>query len=150
MYQQITIIGNLGRDPESKQSKNGKQYAQVSVAASRSLGQGQKETTWFSVTAWENQGQYLVNYAMKGSLVMVTGRLNPDPQTGGPRIWVDQNGQSRAVYEITATEVKILNGFKNAEDRTATPQPVHKNPGKVGPQKTARDLDREDNPDFEY
>lgn len=147
MYQQITIIGNLGRDPESKQSKNGKQYAQVSVAASRSLGQGQKETTWFAVTAWENQAQYLVNYAQKGSTVMVVGRIVPDAQTGGPRIWVDNSGNSRANFEIMASDVKILNGFKNAEDRTATPQPVSK---QLYPRKTARDLDREDNPDFEY
>lgn len=112
MYQQITIIGNLGRDPESKQSRSGKSYAQVSIAASRSLGQGQKETTWFSVTAFEKTGQYLCNYAMKGSLVMVTGRLQGD-QNGGPRIWTDNSGSPRASFEVIATDVKILNGFKN-------------------------------------
>ena len=120
MYQQITIIGNLGRDPVSKQSQNGKQYAQVSVAASRNLGQGQKETCWFSVTAWEKTGQYLCNYAQKGTLVMVTGRLNCDQQ-GGPRLWVDQNGNTRAAFEVTASDVKILNGFKSEEQRNATP-----------------------------
>ena len=121
MYQQITIIGNLGRDPESKQAKNGKQYAQLSVAASRSLGQGQKETIWFSVTAWEKTAQYLCNYAQKGTLVMVTGRLNPDP-TGCPRIWTDQSGNARAAFEVTASEVKILNGFRSEDQRNATPQ----------------------------
>lgn len=151
MYQQITIVGNLGRDPESKQSQNGKQYARVSLAASRNIGQGDKETTWFSVTAWENQGQYLVNYAQKGSLVMIVGRLNPG-QDGHPRLWSDSNGNTRAAYEVTATDVKILSGFRSAEDRTATPQPTQakKNPGTTGQRKTARDLDREDNPDFEY
>lgn len=123
MHQQITIIGNLGRDPVSKQSQSGKTYASVSVAVSRNIGQGQKETTWFSVTAWEKAGQYLVNYAQKGSLIMVTGRLNPDAQTGGPRIWFDQNGNARAAFEITATDVKILSGFKTEEQRTQTPQP---------------------------
>lgn len=123
MFQQITIIGNLGRDPESKQSRNGKTYAQVSLAASRSLGQGQpKETTWFSVTAWEKIGQYLCNYAQKGSMVMVTGRIQPDAQTGGPRIWTDSNGNPRAAFEVVATEVRILNGFKTDEQRNATPQ----------------------------
>ena len=120
MYQQLTIIGNLGRDPESKQSKNGKQYAQVSVAASRSLGQGQKETTWFLITAWEKTGQYLVNYAQKGSLVMVTGRLQPD-QNGQPRIWIDNSGNARTSYEVTATDVKILSGFKSEDQRNQTP-----------------------------
>lgn len=122
MYQQITIIGNLGRDPESKQSKSGKTYAQVSVAASRSLGQGQKETTWFSITAWEKTGQYLCNYAQKGSLVLVTGRIQPDAQTGGPRIWAGNDGNARAVFEVVASDVKILNGFKDADQRNQTPQ----------------------------
>ncbi len=122
MYQQITIIGNLGRDPVNKQSQSGKQYATVSLAASRSLGQGQKETTWFSITAWERLGQYLVNYAQKGSMVMVTGRLNPDAQNGGPRIWFDNQGNARAAFEVIATEVKILSGFKSEEQRNQTPQ----------------------------
>ena len=121
MYQQITIIGNLGRDPVSKQSQSGKQYAQLSVAASRSLGQGQKETTWFSVTAWEKTANYVCNYAQKGTLVMVTGRLTPD-QSGCPRIWTDQNGNARAAFEVTASDVKILNGFRSEDQRNATPQ----------------------------
>ena len=123
MYQQITIIGNLGKDPISKQSQSGKQYANVSVAVSRSLGQGQKETTWFSVTAWERLGQYLVNYAQKGSMVMITGRLNPDAQSGGPRIWFDQQGNARAAFEIVAADVKILSGYKTEEQRNQTPHP---------------------------
>lgn len=122
MYQQITIIGNLGRDPVSKQSQSGKTYAQVSLAASRSLGQGQKETTWFSVTAWEKIGQYLVNYAQKGSMVMIIGRLNPDAQNGGPRIWFDQQGNARTAFEVVASEVKILSGFKSEDQRSQTPQ----------------------------
>ena len=117
MYQQITIIGNLGKDPVSKQSNNGKQYAQVSLATSRSLGQGQKETTWWTVTAWEKSGQYLCSYAQKGSLVMVTGRIVCDAQTGGPRVWVDQNGNTRSAFEIVANEIKILNGFKNDDQQ---------------------------------
>ena len=122
MYQQITIIGNLGRDPVSKQSQNGKQYANVSVAASRNLGQGAKETTWLSVTAWEKVGQYLVNYAQKGSMVMIIGRLNPDAQNGGPRIWFDQQGNARTAFEVVASEVKILSGFKSEDQRNQTPQ----------------------------
>ena len=143
MYQQITIIGNLGRDPESKQSKNGKTYAQVSVAASQNLGQGQKETVWFYVSAWEKTGQYLCNYAQKGSLVMVTGRIVGDTQTGGPRIWTDNSGNPRASFEVFATDVKILNGFKGSDERTADPVPV------THQRKTARDLNNEE-PEPEY
>ena len=146
MFQQITVIGHLGRDPESKQSTSGKTYAQFSVAASRNAGQGVKETTWFVVTVWEKTAQYMVHYAKKGSLVLVTGRLNPGAD-GQPRAWVDKNGTPKSSYELTASDVKILSGFKSEDDRNATPQPVQSG---VTPRKTARDLDREDNPDFEY
>lgn len=120
MYQQITIIGNLGKDPVSKQSQSGKQFATISVAASRSLGQGQKETVWFSVTAWEKTAQYLINYAQKGSLVLVTGRIVGD-QFGCPRIWTDNNGNARASFEVTANDVKILSGFRSEDQRNQTP-----------------------------
>ena len=122
MFQQITIIGNLGKDPVSRQSQNGKQYAQVSLAASRSLGQGAKETTWFTVTAWEKTGQYLCNYAQKGSMVMVTGRIQPDAQNGGPRIWFDQQGNARSSFEVIAEKVQILSGFKSEDQRNQSPQ----------------------------
>lgn len=147
MYQQITLIGHLGKDPESRQTQSGKQYTTVSLAVSRQVGQGQKETTWFSVTAWENKGSYLATYAQKGSLVMVTGRLVPD-QSGGPRTWVDANGNARASFEVVAQDVKILAGFRSADDRTAAPQPVSTR--QATPRKTAGDRDREDNQDFEY
>ena len=121
MYQQITIIGHLGRDPESKQAKSGKTYANFSLASSRSVGQGQKETTWFSVSAWEKTGEYVCNFAQKGSLVMVVGRLQADSQTGGPRMWTDQSGNPRCNFEVIADRVQILNGFKTADERNETP-----------------------------
>ena len=114
MYQQIVIIGNLGKDPVSKTSQNGKQFTTISVAASRNLGQGQKETVWCAGTAWEKTAQYLVNYAQKGSLVMVTGRLTGD-QFGSPRIWTDNNGNARAQFEVTISEVRILSGYKSGD-----------------------------------
>ena len=121
MYQNVPIIGYLGKDPVSKQSQSGKTYAQASVAVSRSVRQGQKETTWFAVTAWEKIGQYLVNYGQRGSLVMISGRLQPDAN-GGPRIWFDNQGNARASFELVAQEVKILSGFKTEEERNQTPQ----------------------------
>jgi single-strand DNA-binding protein len=47
-------------------------------------------------------------YLAKGRQVLVEGTLRPDPETGGPRIWTDQNGQPRASFELTGREVKFL------------------------------------------
>jgi single-strand DNA-binding protein len=41
---------------------------------------------------------------------LIEGRLTPDKETGGPRIWTDQNGNPRASFEMTAFEVKFLGG----------------------------------------
>lgn len=116
MYQEITIIGNLGKDPVSKVGASGKSYASFSVGVNRKDANGQKETAWFSVSTFEKTGQYVMNYAKQGSLVMVKGRLQFDPQNyGGPRIWTDNNGNPRANFEIIAEKVQILSGFKNAD-----------------------------------
>lgn len=121
MYQQITVIGNLGRDPESKQLPSGKTCASCSLAASRSLGQGQKETTWFAITAYDHSATYLLNYARKGSKVLVIGRLKPGPD-GQPRAWLDKSSQPRSAYEITVSELKIIEGYKGDEAQPAQDQ----------------------------
>lgn len=53
----------------------------------------------------------------KGSKVLVEGRLNPDPDTGGPRLWERQDGTSAASYEVTANVVRFLSS--RAEDEAA-------------------------------
>ena len=115
MFHEITIIGNLGKDPVSKVGASGKSYANFSVAVNKKDANGQKETAWFSVSTFEKTGQYVMNYAKSGSLVMVKGRLNFDAQNGGPRIWTDASGNARANFEIVAEKVQILSGFKNAD-----------------------------------
>lgn len=115
MFQEITIIGNLGKDPVSKVGASGKTYAWFSVGVNRKGANGQKETAWFSVSTFEKTGQYVMNYAKSGSLVMVKGRLNFDASNGGPRIWTDASGNARANFEIVAEKVQILSGYKNAD-----------------------------------
>jgi len=142
MYQKIIVIGHLGRDPESKTTSTGKTVCTVSLATSRATGQGQKETTWFVLTAFDHSATYLLNYAKRGSKVLVEGRLNPGPD-GQPRAWIDKNGLPKSAFEIIANDVKIVEGFKNDD---ATPEPATKH----YPRKTGTDLNREENPDFEY
>lgn len=119
MFQEITIIGNLGKDPVSKVGASGKSYSTFSVGVNRKDANGQKETAWFYVSTFEKTGQYVMNYAKSGSLVMVKGRLQFDAQNGGPRIWTDASGSPRASFEIIADKVQILAGYKNSDDDQA-------------------------------
>ncbi|HKJ26266.1 MAG TPA: single-stranded DNA-binding protein [Anaerolineales bacterium] len=126
-YQKIVIVGNLGRDPEmSYLPNNGQAVTNFSIATNRqytaSNGERVKETTWFRITAWGRQAETCNEYLRQGSQVLVEGRLNPDRETGGPRIWNRQDGTPGASYEITADRVVFLTtrntqgGYSNEND----------------------------------
>jgi single-strand DNA-binding protein len=112
MYQKMIIVGNLGRDPEMRYTPGGQAVTNMSVATNRryndSNGQRVDETTWFRVSVWGNQAEAVNQYLQQGSRVLVEGRLNPDPETGGPRIWTRNDGTPGASFEITAWRVVFL------------------------------------------
>ena len=114
MYQKLTIVGNLGKDPELRYTPSGQAVCQFSVATSRkwtgSDGQPQEETVWLQVSTWGKQAETCNQYLSKGQKVLVEGRLTVDKQSGGPRVWQDQNGNWRASYEMSAQEVRFLSG----------------------------------------
>ena len=114
MYQKIIIMGNLGRDPEMRYTPQGKPVTNFSVATSRRWtnadGTPGEETVWFRVSAWGRMAEVCNEYLSKGRQVFVEGRLRPDPETGGPRLWTRQDGTAGASFEITARTVKFLGG----------------------------------------
>ncbi len=121
MYQKIIIVGNLGRDPEMRYTPSGQAVTNLSVATNRQYtsnsGERVKETTWFRVSVWGKQAETTNQYLRKGSKVLIEGRLNQDPATGGPRIWTGQDGAPRASFEITAQTVRFLSSRQ--EDQAA-------------------------------
>lgn len=112
MFQQIIIIGRLGRDPEMRFTPNGQATATFSVATDHTYrdqaDEVKKITTWFNVTVWGKMAENCNTYLRKGKLVMVQGRLTPDAKTGGPRLWAGKDGAERASYEVSASMVKFL------------------------------------------
>jgi len=112
MYQNLIIVGNLGRDPEMRYTPSGQAVTNFNVATNRkyttSDGNKVEETTWFRISAWGKTAEVCNQYLKKGSKVLVEGRLNPDPDTGGPKIWTRQDGTSAASFELTANQVRFL------------------------------------------
>lgn len=112
MYQKLMIIGRLGKDPEMRFTPAGQAVTSFSVATDRQWtgegGQLEKETVWFRVSAWGKMAETCNNYLQKGKMVMVEGRLQVDPKTGGPRIWSGADGLARASLEVVAATVKFL------------------------------------------
>ncbi len=107
MYQQITLVGNLGRDPEMRYTPSGVAVTNFSVATSRSWtgqdGQRQENTVWFRVAAWRRLAETCNQYLTKGQRVLVVGEVEE------PSTWTDQEGNSRASLEVTARTVRFLN-----------------------------------------
>lgn len=105
MYQQITIIGNVGRDPEMRYTQGGVAVCDFSVAVNKRYttagGEQRDETTWFRVTCWRQLAETMGKYLTKGKQVMVVGEVTASAYT-------DKAGQPAATLEITANTVKFL------------------------------------------
>ena len=106
MYHRTEIIGNVGRDPESRFTAEGKQVTSFSVAVNVGYGDN-KSTAWYRVEAWEKLAETCAKYVKKGMKVFVEGGLKFDKETGGPRIW-DSDGKSKTSFELRAYSVRFL------------------------------------------
>ena len=119
----ITLIGNLGKDPEMRYTPSGQPITSFSVASNRKYtnnnGEAVKETTWFRISAWGKLAETCNQYLKKGRLVYVEGRLTPDKNTGGPRVWTRQDGSPAASFEVTAAFVEFLGGGDGAANGAA-------------------------------
>jgi single-strand DNA-binding protein len=120
MLQKVTLIGNLGNDPELKYTPTGVPVCTISVATNRQWknqdGTDVKETVWFRCKAWRQTAETINQYLTKGRQVYIEGRLTPDTETGGPRIWTGQDGKPRASFEVTIDNIKFLGGGRGTAE----------------------------------
>ena len=112
MYQSLTIVGNVGRDPEMRYTPSGQAVTSFSVATNRQYtansGEAVKETTWFRVTTWGKLAETCNKFVKKGMKVLVEGRITSDPATGGPKIFKKQDGSFGSSFEVSANTVRFL------------------------------------------
>ncbi len=126
MWHKITLIGNLGREPEMRYTPSGQAVTSFSVAVDDSYtgndGQRVKRTIWVRISAWGKQAEICNQYLHKGSKVLVEGRLQPDQATGGPRVFNRQDGTTGSSYEVVAQTVRFLT--PKGENEPATGEEV--------------------------
>ena len=126
MWHQITILGNLGKDPEQRFTPSGQAVTSFSVATSRSYKKNEewcKETVWFRCETWGKLAEVCGKSLSKGSKVLITGRIKPDVGTGGPRIWEKSDGTSGASFEVVVNEIKFLDKKKEGESQVDETDP---------------------------
>ena len=106
-HQRITIVGNLGKDPESKTAQNGTKICQFPMAVSE--GSGDHETTeWFNVVAFDKRADVCSSYLKKGIKCLIEGRMHT-------RSW-EQDGQKRSRVEVIADKIVFLERVEKAGD----------------------------------
>ena len=102
----VTLLGNLGADPENKKTAGGQSITLFNLATSNSWtnreGQRQEHTEWHRIVVWGKLAETCAEYLAKGRKVYVEGRL----QT---RSWEDDKNQKRYTTEVVAREVLFLN-----------------------------------------
>lgn len=122
MWHKIELVGRLGKDVTLRYTPEGKAVASLNVAVDDGFGDN-KKTIWMRVSVWDKQAENCNQYLKKGSMVLVEGRLTPDPKTGGPRIWKKDDGTEGASFEISASAVRFLstNGEQSQADGEDVP-----------------------------
>lgn len=109
----VELIGRLGKDPETRQTPNGKKVTVFSIAVDRRYrnrqGEAKSATDWFNVEAWNRLGEICAQYLKKGSLVYLDGRLQTDRY--------EQDGATRYFTKVIAGQMQML-------DRKPEEEPV--------------------------
>jgi single-strand DNA-binding protein len=115
----VIIVGNLGRDPETRYMPDGAAITNVSVATSfqwtdKASGEKKEETEWHRVMFRGKLAEIAGEYLKKGSQVYVEGRLRT-------RKWQDKEGQDRYTTEIVAERMQMLGARSGAGEPRAEP-----------------------------
>jgi len=109
----ISLIGNLGRDPEVRYTQDGLAVTNFSMAVSEKFkekGESKERTLWFKVTAFGKLGEICGQYLTKGKQVYIEGRLQTSE-------WTDKEGNNRFSLEVVASQMVML-GSANGNGQT--------------------------------
>lgn len=116
----LTIIGNLTRDPELRTTQSGLNVCSFTVAVNRRRSKD-NEADFFRVTAWRDLGDNCYKYLAKGRKVAVTGPVSVS-------IYTAQNGETRANLEVTADKVEFLTPAAETAPAQPAPKPQPQQP----------------------
>jgi single-strand DNA-binding protein len=109
---QVTLMGNLTRDPELRQTPNGQNVTSFSLALNRAYkdasGEWQEVTDYIDIVCWGPLAERVAQYLSKGRRCLVQGRLQS-------RSW-EQDGNKRSKVEVLANDVTFLDSRGSGDD----------------------------------
>ncbi len=111
----VILVGNLGRDPETRYSTSGAAICNITIATSRqwkdkASGEKREETEWHRVVFYDRLAEIAGEYLKKGRPVYIEGRLKT-------RKWQDKEGEDRYTTEIIAEEMQLLGSREGGRRR---------------------------------
>lgn len=105
-FNKVILMGNLTRDPETRQTPNGQSVTNFSLAISRSWkgqdGNTQEAVSFIDCVAWGRTGEVIAQYVQKGRPILVSGRLDQ-------RSW-EQDGNKRSKVEVVVEDFNFVGG----------------------------------------
>lgn len=106
MVNKVTLIGNLGRDPEIRRLESGAVVAKFSVATNENYkdksGDWQTQTEWHDVVVWRSLAERAEQSLKKGAMIYLEGKLTH-------RKWEDKEGNPRKTTEVLGNYFRVLN-----------------------------------------
>ncbi|WP_144809525.1 single-stranded DNA-binding protein [Enterococcus casseliflavus] len=117
MINNVTLVGRLTKDPELRYTANGTGVATFTLAINRNFTNqaGEREADFVQCVIWRKPAETLANYARKGTLLGVTGRIQS-------RSYDNQQGQRVYVTEVVAESFQLLESKATSEQRQSTQQ----------------------------
>ena len=115
MLNHIVIMGRLTRDPELRTTQAGVSVTSFTVAVDRDFGGrdgGERQTDFVDCVAWRSTGEFVSKYFHKGSMIVVSGRLQS-------RKWQDREGNNRVSWEINADNVYFGESRRDSDSNRA-------------------------------
>jgi len=102
----VTLVGNLGSDPEVKTIPTGQKVANFSIATTESFNRGnggewEERTEWHRLVLWEKLAERAEQYLKKGNKIFVEGSIRS-------RDWEDDHGNKRQAFEIRVLRMEML------------------------------------------
>lgn len=115
-FNKITLVGNLGKDPELRYTPQGNAVCDFSMATNEKrrdkAGEMQNVATWFRVTLWGKTAENAAKYLAKGTQVYIEGRLRVEE-------WTDRDGNHRQSLEVNGTDMQFLGGGGRSDEYSA-------------------------------
>lgn len=141
MFNRVTLIGNLGNDPEVKVFDSGDKVANFTMATSENYkdknGEKQTKTEWHNIKVWGNIVAVVEKYLKKGSKVFVEGKITTRSY--------DKDGEKRYVTEINLQNLKMLDTPRSHD---SDDQQQHSSPSEQEPQSNSHTFDDSDDLPF--